>query len=347
MSFSKIEKNVELKADKSTKIKKEPNKKEIHSPSNFEINEKSFSSNASEKELKNKEEFKFFDVSEYYIRTISEDLISKYGRFFLKSFDQKNLQRPPKDFISKHKINPLIRTKMVNWMIEVFHSFNSNEETIFSSVTIMDKYLWKSKDEIKSEDIHLIGMVCMYLASKTYDMTPIQMNVLIKLVGHDLFDQITIKEMEKKIIKTINFDVFTPTTYEFIQFLLYDFYINNKQSIVNLKIKKMLDILENCSIWLAKMCNHFEYYSSVSPIYLSFSCVIIAFDLMKNNCKSLNEDMQKFFKLWLKFLFNNIAKTPDIKIEIEKLCERIEKKYREFSKMNLKNLSKYHVLFFE
>ena len=155
-----------------------------------------------------------------------------------------------------------------------------------------------------------------------------------------------LKKWKKKILKTINFDLITPNTYEFIQFLLYDFYINNKESIEGLNLKKMFDILENCSIWLAKMCNHFEKYSSVSPIFLSVSCVMIAYDMMKDNCKLLNENMQKFFKDWLKFLFTNIAKTPENKNEIEKIYKSIGISYNDFEKMNLKNLVQYHELYF-
>lgn len=336
-------------ADKETEMKNEPNKKEAVTPSEFEVNQNNFSSldsdvNPSEN---NKEELKFFGVSEYYINQISQELISKYGNYFLKSFDKKNLDVPPPDFMSKHEINPLIRTKMVNWMLEVLNSFNSNEETIFCAVKLMDKYIWKTQDKLKSEDIHLIGLVCMYLASKTYDIVPIQMKSLIHTVGHDTFDKSIIKYMEKKIIKTINFDVFCPTTYEFIQFLLYDFYMNNQKSIVGLKLKKLLNILENCSIFLAKMCNHFDKYSTISPIYLSVACVIIAYDMMKDNCKSLTEEKQKFFKDWLQFLYSNIAKTEEIKTEIENIYKALENTYNEFGKMNLPNLVKYHELYFD
>jgi len=338
-------------ANKDTKIKDEPQKKADISPSIFDAKQKSFSSidseNKNSKNIQSEEELKFFGVSEFYIKEISQDLVSKYGNYFLKSFDQKNLDIPPSGFMSKHKINPSIRTKMVNWMLEVFNSFKSNEETIFAAVKIMDKFIWKTKDNLKTEDIHLIGMVCMYLASKTYDMIPIQMNSLKHLIGHDLFSQKVIKEMEKKIIKTINFDVFIPTTYEFIQFILYDFYMNNKESIIGLKLKKMLDILENCAIFLAKLCNHFEQYSSVSPIFLSVSCVIIAYDMMKDNCKSLTEEKQKFFKDWLQFLLSNIAKTSEVKNQIEKIYRNIEKTYNSYTKMNLKNLVKYHELYFD
>ena len=351
MSLNKKENIQQCVADKDTEIKKEPLKKQAVSPAKFDAKQKSFSSIDSEKQdsknIQNIEIIKFFGVSEFYIKEISQDLISKYGNYFLKSFDQKNLDIPPANFMSRHKINPSIRTKMVNWMLEVFHSFQSNEETIFSAVKIMDKFIWKTKDTLESKDIHLIGMVSMYLASKTFDVIPIQMNSLKEIVGHDVFSQKTIKDMEKKIIKTINFDLFNPTTYEFIQFILYDFYMNNKESIVGLKIKKMLNILENCSIFLAKLCNHFENYSCVSPIYLSVSCVIIAYDMMKDNCKSLTEEKQKFFKDWLQFLLSNIAKTSEIKNEIENIYKNIEKTYNTFESINLKNLVKYHELYFD
>ena len=349
MNYNKKESLKGHIADKETEIKNECNKKEVLTPSKFEVNQNSFSSVDSEvPKLENQEnELKFFGVSEYYIKEISQELISKYGNYFLKAFDKKNMDIPPADFMANHKINPLIRTKMVNWMLEVFHSFCSSEETIFSAVKIMDKYIWKSKDKLKSEDIHLIGMVCMYLASKTYDIIPIQMNSLIHLVGHDIFEQKTIKEMEKKIIKEIDFDIFFPTTYEFIQFIIYDFYINNKKSIIGLNLKKMLDILKNCSIFLAKMCNHFDKYSSISPIYLSVACIIISFDMMKDNCKCLTEEKQKFFKDWLQFLYSNISKTQEIKNEIENIYKNLEITYNDFCKMKLQNLVKYHDLYFD
>lgn len=352
MSLTKNDNNQEFIADKSTETKNVPQKMEKQiineSPSNFNPVIKNFSPLDSQGNVcEEKNELKFFGVSEFYVKEISEELISKYGNYFLKSFDQKNFDIPPPNFMERHKINPIIRTKMVNWMLEVFHSFKSNEETIFGAVAIMDKYIWKTEETLKSEDIHLIGIVSMYLSSKIYDHYPIQMSKMIHIVGHDLFDQRTIKEMEQKIIKTIDFEVMTPNSYEFIQFLLYDLYLNNKENIVKLQLKKTLDILENCSIWLAKLCNHFDKYSSVSPIFVSVACVLIAYDMMKANCKNMNDTMKKFFRDWLNFLYKNIAKTQEIKNEIEQIYKNIGMSYNGFQKMNLKNLSEYHELYFD
>ena len=73
MSYTKKETNVDFIADKSTEIKNEPRKKEVKSPTNFEINQKPSTLDSPENKSfqnvqKNKEELKFFGVSEYYIK---------------------------------------------------------------------------------------------------------------------------------------------------------------------------------------------------------------------------------------------------------------------------------------
>jgi hypothetical protein len=95
------------------------------------------------------------------------------------------------------------------------------------------------------------------------------------------------------------------------------------------------------------MCNHFEKYSSLSPIILSVARIIIAYDMMKDNCKSLTEEMNTFFKDWLTFLYVNIAKTPEAKSEVEKIYKDIGSTYIEFQKMNLKSLVQFHKLYFD
>lgn len=352
MSLTQSTNNVQLITEKNMEIENEPKINENISPlilenSQILIETDNLVNLKSILTQKNKEELKFFGISEYYIKEISDKLISKYSKYFSKTFDQKNFVIPFDDFLLKHEINPIYRTKMVDWMITVFHSFNSNEGIIFNAVQIMDMYLSKTDDLLKIEDIHLIGITCIYLAYKNYDKLPIKTKKFINLVAHDNFDEKTIKKMKAKIIKKIDLNLLTPNIYELIQFLLYVLFIEHKETIQKLNLKKMLNILNNCSIWLATMCNHFEQYSSVSPIILSFSCIIIAYEMMKENCKSLNKDMKKFFEDWIKFLYVNIAKTPEIKNYIQKICKSIEITYNEFEKMNLKSLIQYHQLYFE
>lgn len=93
----------------------------------------------------------------------------------------------PKDFLERHKINPDIRTKMVDWMIEVLSVYKCEQETFFLSVYIMDSYISRSPQLILTEDIHIIGLTSMFIASKFEDVIPIRMSSLVSKIGHDLF----------------------------------------------------------------------------------------------------------------------------------------------------------------
>ncbi len=93
----------------------------------------------------------------------------------------------PKDFMEKHKINTEIRTKMVDWMIEVLNVYKCEHETFFLSVFIMDSYIFKSEKIITTDDVHILGLTSMFIASKFEDVIPIRMSSLVSKIGHDIF----------------------------------------------------------------------------------------------------------------------------------------------------------------
>lgn len=43
-----------------------------------------------------------------------------------------------------HAISPLLRAKMVNWMVEVLNTFECDDQTFFLAVNIMDLYYYHS-----------------------------------------------------------------------------------------------------------------------------------------------------------------------------------------------------------
>ena len=47
--------------------------------------------------------------------------------------------------LKNHAITPLLRAKMVNWMVEVLTTFECENQTFFLAVAIMDSYLLNSK----------------------------------------------------------------------------------------------------------------------------------------------------------------------------------------------------------
>ena len=88
-----------------------------------------------------------------------------------------------------------------------------------------------------------------------------------------------------------------------MRFLLYDFYYNNKDDYKMLKDEKYLNMMTNCTIWIYKLCKHYGFFLSVNPILLSNACLLIAYDLMVNNCDSFTGEIRESFRLCLRTLY--------------------------------------------
>lgn len=55
---------------------------------------------------------------------------------------------------------------MVDWMIEVLSSYKMSEDCFFRSVRYMDLLFKNSPKKLQVADLHLIGVVAMFTASK-------------------------------------------------------------------------------------------------------------------------------------------------------------------------------------
>jgi hypothetical protein len=82
-----------------------------------------------------------------------------------------------------------IRTKMVDWMIEVLSVYKSDNTTFFLAVYILDKFISKVSQPVRSDEIHLLGMTSMFIASKFEDVIPIRIQSMVSKIGHNTFSE--------------------------------------------------------------------------------------------------------------------------------------------------------------
>ena len=61
-------------------------------------------------------------------------------------------------------ISPMMRTILVDWLIEVQENFELFHETLYLGVKLVDLYL--SKKEVAREYLQLVGATCLLVASK-------------------------------------------------------------------------------------------------------------------------------------------------------------------------------------
>ena len=237
----------------------------------------------------------------------------------------------PNDFIRKHSFNSIMRIKIIDWMLLIFNSYNSEPSSFFSAVHYFDSYIKNSKFNIYDDDIHLIGISCIFLASKMEDIIPLHLNQVTEKIAHNKFKPRSISKKEKEILTTINWDLVIVTSYNFIRTYIYDFYINNIKRIEKLNLKKYTKKLEFISIYLARMVCLEEKFC-IFPYSLKAVCVIIAaFDILCANSNKITEESKFFLKQWILFLIKSSSYSLNI---IKELHRKIIQSYQNLYKIN-------------
>jgi hypothetical protein len=112
-----------------------------------------------------------------------------------------------------------MRSKMIDWMVEVISVYNFLNDTFFLAVYLLDKYLATTKSIILDKDVHLLGIICMYMASKEEEIRPFNLRNIKVAIAHRLFDATTMKRKELEIIETLNWQLILVTPMQFIEYI--------------------------------------------------------------------------------------------------------------------------------
>ncbi|KAK6149554.1 hypothetical protein DH2020_017079 [Rehmannia glutinosa] len=110
-------------------------------------------------------------------------------------------------------ITPQMRGILINWLVEVHLKFDLMEETLFLTVTLLDRYL--SLESIKKNEMQLVGLTALLLASKYEDFWHPRVTDLIS-ISVESYSRDHMLKMEKAILKKLKFRLNEPTPYVFM-----------------------------------------------------------------------------------------------------------------------------------
>ncbi len=245
------------------------------------------------------------NLNKLYSTLENNKLYIQYGNEIFeyeKRMDKK--YRIHSSFIKGKQVTTAIRHRMVDWMLEVFSCLNSEYFVFFRAVDLMDRYLEKSKKNLCDNDIHLIGLTCIYISLKEEDIYPLRLCYIEENIGHSKFTSKEILEVEKDILKDIDFEILNISTYDFILELFNQFIIENKIKIHKLNLFKYIDSLKNISYFLCKLaCMLYRFTPYLSSLK-AISIIICSFNILKSNSETFNQDMQNFIIEWILDLIN-------------------------------------------
>ena len=121
---------------------------------------------------------------------------------------------PKAGFMSKQKdINEKMRAILIDWLIDVHSKFKLLNETLFLTVNLIDRYL--SKCQVSRQNLQLIGVSCMFIATKYEEIYPPDLRDFV-YVTDQAYTKQEILRMEGKVLNTLNFHVTVSSPYLFL-----------------------------------------------------------------------------------------------------------------------------------
>ena len=284
------------------------------------------------------------NIDKMFNKRESNNLLLKCGESsykYNKILEESVFNIPP-SFLCNQKVSPYIRTKMVDWMIEVLSIFDASEETFFLSVNIMDLFFWKTSTIFRNETVHLIGVACMFIASKFQEIYPISLKDFVHRIGHDQFKDEEVKKMECKIFKDIKPECLVSTSvYDFSKTYFYDFYFNNKNLIVTKEDGKIYEYIKMTSLYLNKLVLHYEIFYQEKCSIKAIACIVTSMKIVADNLRDqFSQKTRGIYNDWMLFL---IEQGGFDKKKVENLANTIYNAYLHYqkSKSISKNLNRF------
>ena len=260
------------------------------------------------------------------------------------------------------KKNPTIkwenRLKLFLWMMKNCEEFAYKRDTFHYSINYFDFFLYLSKEEIKSEDLKLIGITCISLAAKIEEIQIPKLIEYVKSIDPKYNDINIIISMEQKICSTLKWKLLPITVEIWLNWYAnqWDLFIDSSEEIKN---KLINYIKEEEIVYFKKQddkayCNYRRIYQLIDLICIDFNnynydkrglvagCIFeclcyeydldYSFDKKKIYCKEkkIKEDfiniIQEMFNLFLEQSFDYSFNDQMIQKCIEYVF-----KFREFS----------------
>ena len=232
----------------------------------------------------------------------------------------------------------------------------------------MDRYFKiceEKKKILQPAELHLIGVTCMFLASKYQDIYPLRLKIMHEKIAHKKLSCDEIKKKEEEITKYLNYSIGKPTMWDFINFFIEEiFYVNcnnhhiksnilletyniidrKKNSldkefsdIINkLYTKNMINLLNHVCIYLAKMNCHDYNLMQKKPSLLAASTIFVAIKI----CEQINKE--DYINNYFNTKLGEISQKSEN--EIIKVAQKILYNAQNFDTLfnGLENLKKVH-----
>ncbi|KAI4504156.1 hypothetical protein M0802_000627 [Mischocyttarus mexicanus] len=181
-----------------------------------------------------------------------------YG--YLRSLEQEFPIK--KDYLTGQEVTPKMRSVLVDWLVEVHQQFHLMQETLYLTVSIIDRFL-QSNQTIDRKRLQLVGVTAMFIASKYEEMYSPDVTDFVYITDN-AYTKSEILKMEQVIIITLNFSFGRPLPLHFLR------RYSKAGKALPLHHTMAKYFLEQCLIHY-EMCHYPPSSIAAAAIYLAFA----------------------------------------------------------------------------
>lgn len=114
---------------------------------------------------------------------------------------------------TQQQMTSKMRARLIDWIIAVHHKFKLLPETLYLTISIMDRFL--EKVNVTKEKVQLVGLTAFFIACKYEEIYPPEILDFLKVC--DAYSKNEILKMEKTILKTLDFKLSYPLPLHFLR----------------------------------------------------------------------------------------------------------------------------------
>ena len=280
-----IKENKENKESKEKKETKKENKENKDNNTNTKEKEKKTTKKitsendtyiTSESDLK----IKYFDTSKINNVQIPKDYLNIIYYNLLVEEKKGILPMPDYTYMTRQsEINEKMRSILIDWLIDVHFKFCFTDETLFMTVSIIDRYL--SISQVSRTNFQLLGITALMIACKHEEIDLPKIDDFIYITDN-AYKKDEVKKMEFDVLSKLNFAFLYPSPIKFFEYLSNHFNFEKKQHMMGKYLMEsfLLDVKN----------------AKYKPSIISCACtyIVMKFFKMKNYQESYSK---KFYVL--------------------------------------------------
>ena len=213
-----------VKENSNNKIKTKENKE--NKDNNTNSKENKLTEKLVTKENKDEEKVKYFDTSKVTNVQIPKDYLNII--YYNLLIEEKKGINPMPDYTymtRQTEINEKMRSILVDWLIDVHFKFGFTDETLFMTISIIDRFL--SISQITRTNFQLLGITALMIACKHEEIDLPKIDDFIYITDNAYKKNEVIK-MEFEVLSKLNFAFLYPSPIKFFEYLSFNFNFDKK-----------------------------------------------------------------------------------------------------------------------